>query len=321
MELKERGEVNLFVFDALDRTARDWDTMDLILRGLFRVSLSLRSSSTIFTKVFLREDQLNRATTAFTDASKLTATMVRLEWPTNDLHSLLWKRLVNAPGGFGDEFRELFHGVAEPLSMSEQGIFSLPMSFQRNVEQQRNLFERLAGSRMGTGAKRGVPFTWMVGHLSDAAQRTSPRSFLTAVRSAAVNTNEQYPEHPLALHYESIKRGVQLASQVRVAELAEDYPWAEPVLESLRGLSVPCTLETLIQCWKNSFPAGPSRALSADFDALPPQHGASWDGIVEDLERLGMLEKLQDGRYNMPDLYRVGFGLKRYGGVKPMRRR
>jgi hypothetical protein len=27
---------------------------------------------------------------------------------------------------------------------------------------------------------------------------------------------------------------------------------------------------------------------------------------------------MKDGRINMPDLYRVGFGLGRRGGVKPM---
>lgn len=36
-----------------------------------------------------------------------------------------------------------------------------------------------------------------------------------------------------------------------------------------------------------------------------------------DLERLGIFEKMKDSRINMPDLYRVGFGLGRRGGVKP----
>jgi hypothetical protein len=33
--------------------------------------------------------------------------------------------------------------------------------------------------------------------------------------------------------------------------------------------------------------------------------------------RLGVLELKKDGRIDMPDLYRVGFGLGRHGGVKP----
>jgi hypothetical protein len=39
--------------------------------------------------------------------------------------------------------------------------------------------------------------------------------------------------------------------------------------------------------------------------------------VREDLQRLGLLETKKDGRIDMPDLYRVGFGLGRKGGVKP----
>jgi hypothetical protein len=40
--------------------------------------------------------------------------------------------------------------------------------------------------------------------------------------------------------------------------------------------------------------------------------------VLNDLVEVGVLEVRSDGRYNIPDVYRVGFGLKRRGGVKPV---
>ena len=51
---------------------------------------------------------------------------------------------------------------------------------------------------------------------------------------------------------------------------------------------------------------------------LPPRRidlGA--DGVREALEFLGIFFRMRDGRVNIPDVYRVGYGLGREGGVKP----
>ena len=42
-------------------------------------------------------------------------------------------------------------------------------------------------------------------------------------------------------------------------------------------------------------------------------------GLIQDLTDLGILQPLPDGRLQMPDVYRVAFGLGRKGGVKPLR--
>jgi hypothetical protein len=160
-----------------------------------------------------------------------------------------------------------------------------------------------------------VPYVWSVGHLFDGKGRTSPRSFLAAIRQAAEDSLERYPDHPVALHYESIKRGIQKASEIRVNEMAEDYPWVRIFMTPLSGLTVPIDFMTILERWVESFPSGPNEA---SIDHLPPQHAErSWDGIKEDLIRLGVFDLKKDGRIDMPDLYRVGFGLGRRGGVKP----
>ncbi|WP_172812309.1 hypothetical protein [Chloroflexus islandicus] len=46
-----------------------------------------------------------------------------------------------------------------------------------------------------------------------------------------------------------------------------------------------------------------------------------WSGIKNHLLHLGIFELTSDNRINMPDIYRIGFGLGRRGGVKPINTR
>ncbi|HRE88278.1 MAG TPA: hypothetical protein PK095_03975 [Myxococcota bacterium] len=315
--LEKEGFGRLYVFDALDRTARDWASMDLILKGLLRLVLRLRSFGRLRAKVFLRDDQLTRAVSAFPDASKLTATMVELHWQAHDLHALLWQYLINGPGAEGEWLRGLYEETTGlPVRRGFERYVVGP-NVQRDSRPQRALFEALAGKSMGRDHRRGVPYVWIVSHLSDALRRASPRSFLAAIREAAEDSLDRYPDYELPLHYESIKRGVQSASRIRVQEIAEDFPWVRTALEALGGLSVPCVFEQIESRWTESFPNGLPQDAEATGAFLPPPHGSSWKGVAGDLERLGIFETMSDGRVNMPDLYRVGFGLGRRGGVRP----
>ena len=168
---------------------------------------------------------------------------------------------------------------------------------------------------MGRDKRRGVPYSWSVGHLADGRGQTSPRSFLAAIHQAADDTSQRHPLHGYALHFESIKRGIQKASDIRVQEIEEDYPWVRDILDALRGMNVPIEWDQVLSKWQEKFPNG---AQGISTERLPAQHmDRGWDGVRDDLQRLGLLETKRDGRIDMPDLYRVGFGLGRRGGVKP----
>ncbi len=52
---------------------------------------------------------------------------------------------------------------------------------------------------------------------------------------------------------------------------------------------------------------------------LPPRFGDGLPGLLRDLEQLGVLQQRSDNRINVPDLYRVKFGMGRRGGVPPAR--
>lgn len=315
LSIKKR--FGLIVFDALDRTSNDWGKMDGIVRDLLRVVLWLKSYPRLNAKVFLREDQSDRTITDFPDASKLLATKAELTWASHDLHGLLWQTLCNADGDDGSYLRGLYKSVIGAEPRYENSVWLVAEDVKRESEKQRDLFEVLAGPWMGRDRRRGVPYIWSVSHLADGRGRTSPRSFLAAIRQAAEDSVEKYPNYEQPLHYESIKRGVQKASEIRVAEMTEDYPWVPRIMDPLRGLTVPCAFEVVQERWSSHFPNG----LSGLSDQrLPPQHAErGWSGVRSDLERLGIFETMKDGRVNLPDLYRVGFGLGRRGGVKPVK--
>ena len=305
---RSRDWQGLVLFDALDRTSTDWRRMDDIVRGLLRTALWLKAFPGLYAKVFLREDQAERTVFNFPDASKLTATRAELSWARHDLHGLLWQRLINAPDAHGECMRT----VCSSRQLDE--VWHVAPEMKSESEVQKRVFETLAGSWMGRDRRRGVPYTWSVGHLADGRGQTSPRSFLAAIRQAAEDSSERYPQHDYALHFESIKRGIQKASEIRVQEMAEDYPWVPDVLSTLSGMNVPIEFDAVKEKWEEKFHS----AQGISSARLPAQHvDRGWDGVREDLQRLGLLETKKDGRIDMPDLYRVGFGLGRKGGVKP----
>lgn len=315
--LKARSNKGLIIFDALDRSSDNWQTMDSLVRGLLRSLLWLKSFSGLYGKVFLREDQAERTVFDFPDASKLKATQAELTWAKHDLHGLLWQRLINAPDNHGEVLRELLIQLASHPKC-EESIWMLPEDMKRETSVQRKAFELLAGPWMGKDRRRGVPYIWTVSHLADCRGLASPRSFLAAMEQAVEDSAERYSEHNYALHYESIKRGIQEASKIRVDEVAEDYPWVKSVLEALEGLNVPIEFSEIKARWQEKFVGGVGSIDNKQ--QLPAQHEKqSWEGIQEDLQRLGMLETKKDNRVDMPDLYRVGFKLGRKGGVRPVK--
>lgn len=317
-QLANVNKFGLIIFDALDRTSHDWDTMNHIVRDLLQVALWLRDFPRLRAKVFLRPDQMDRTVTSFVDASKILATRADLTWERHDLHAMMWQRLINAAAQHGECLRAVVISVLPPSDAlrSDGSVWFLPSALTSEAPYQRRLFEALAGDKMGKDARRGVPYVWSVSHLADGHGWTSPRSFLAAILGAAEDSAQRYGDYPLALHYESLKRGIQKASQIRVGQVAEDDPWVPEAMHPLRGMNVPCDYEAIKSAWEAEFPQGPNSIPS---DHLPPQHVASWDGVRKDLERLGIFVIRKDGRIDMPDLYRVGFSLGRKGGVAPRR--
>jgi hypothetical protein len=155
-----------------------------------------------------------------------------------------------------------------------------------------------------------------VNHLADGRGQTSPRSFLEAIKKAAEDS-QRYSDYPLALHFESLKRGVQVASEIRINELAEDHPWLKELMTPLAGLSVPCSEEAIYERWVEEIISNPDQVFGISKSLPNSFRNQGSVGVLRYLEQLGLITFMRDGRINMPDLYRVGFRLGRKGGVKP----
>ncbi len=321
-KLADEGRHCIVICDALDRSADDWRTMYRIIRGLLQTALDMRTYRRLRVKMFLRTDQFNPAAIGdFPDASKLLSSAVKLSWPRKELYGLLWQLLCNAPRQ-SERMRELIGGgQSELLTADDDGTWQVPPALVFDEAHQREAFHAIAGEWMGRDRRRGFPYTWIPNHLGDAEGNVSPRSFIAALRAAAEDSGQQYPRHECALHYESIKRGVQQASRIRVAELREDYPWVDRLLQDLQGATVPCPFEDIEWRWKQNKTL---TRLDEDIEQqevkLPPRRFAEGaEGVRADLESLNVFQRLHDARVNIPDVFRVGYGLGRRGGVRPVR--
>ena len=315
------GSTLLVLFDALDRLADDWQHIRPLAKGLLQVALEVRSTKNIRCKVYVRPDMLrDEEITSFPDFSKLEAGKAILTWRRADLYALLFQCLGNASKG-GAQFQDLARPLVKARKSVINSSWKVPLELRTNEDLQETLFEKLAGKAMGASTKRGKPYTWLVNHLQDSMDQVSPRSFFAALKAAATETPE---DDALPLNYRGIQVGVQQASQIRVKEINEDYPWVRWVMEPLRGnLTVPCGVRDIEKIWKEESTLSLlEKRLSSLGNAvkLPPQNidfGTS--GILSDLESLGMLERIDGKRVQMPDVYRVAFGFGRRGGVKPLR--
>lgn len=321
-EFDRKGIYSLILFDALDRCADDWRNMYRAIRGLLQTALEMRSYKRLRVKVFLRSDQVNETEIAdFPDASKILASAVELSWPRSELYGLLWHNLAN--GKNGEIFRAFLRDDDSALKNldSQPRLFDVPRRSIFSEEFQREKFHVISGPWMGKDRRRGLPYTWVPNHLADTEGRVSPRSFLAALRTAAEETASNRSEHKYALHYDSIKRGVQEASKIRVSELREDYPWVDRAMRPLEGMVVPCVFREIEDRWQSN---GVLERLAKEMEKkavkLPPRRiEQGTEGVREDLEFLGVFMRMRDERVNIPDVFRVGYGLGRRGGVRPVR--
>jgi hypothetical protein len=322
-EIAASGRNLVVLFDALDRLATDWDSIRLYLRALLMICLECRSRRSIRVKVFLRPDmEEDEAIWDFVDSSKLRASVVELVWRPTDLFGLVLLNLANNPDS-GEEFRNDVSRVVGVQWIEQSGAFLLPRTLATGEHPTRSIVEAFSGPWMGTSAKRGYVYTWIPTHLADAKTRLSPRSFLLAYRAAAEWTEEHEPDHENALHFRGIQQGVAEASEIRVGEISEDYPWVKPLLEAARGLTVPCNAVDITNQWpKNLLDEirnKPNAKLPPRrFNTDPVRRGKS-EALIEDLVELAVLYRTDDNRLNIPDIFRVGFGIKRMGGVRPPR--
>ena len=308
----------LLLFDALDRLHSQRRYADMLAGGVLRLALHLRqSTSRLRAKVFIRYDMLESSHKEFADASKLTTNAVDLLWTDTSLYSLL------------------FHLVSR--NDSEVGrLFSSEIGWSPgrvgNVDELKDALHLIAPVYMGSNHRKGYTYKWIPNHLADGRSQVSPRSFLSALTHANEKTSEKFSDYEKALHFDAIREGVQHASQIRVDEVGEDTPWVSDALRPLDGTQVPIERDVVYAAWDE---AGLKSILREDAyapeltgdggggvgefsDPMGPL-STDYDTLVDELMRLGILTMREDGRLDLPDVYRIAFRIGRKGGV-PVKR-
>jgi hypothetical protein len=86
-------------------------------------------------------------------------------------------------------------------------------------------------------------------------------------------------------------------------------------MKPLSGLTVPCHFGEIARRWKDGDILDRlQRDIASAAVKRPPVHLTEGpEGVGRDLETLGILERMRDDRVNMPDVYRIGYGLGRKG--------
>lgn len=315
LQQEKTGVFVLVLFDELDRTADDPKVRLELLRGLLQLLLDLRATRFLRAKLFVRPDMI--ATTevrTFPDASKVVGSPARLDWEITDLFALAWHRLANSLG-HGAIFRDFAEqSVGAAFEAGDDG-YRLEESLRVDATVQRNLFHGLTGPAMGKNVKRGVPYTWLPNHLADARGIVTVRSFLIALAEAA--QSDAHLEHPFALHWDALKDGVRKASVRRRLEVEEDLPWAEVALGDLKDLAIPSPRETIFERWTERDTVEVVRTKER---APALESGKEKACLYKALADAGVFGERSDGRLNVPDVYRVAYGLPLRGGVSTRRR-
>lgn len=323
--LVQRGRRLVLLFDALDQLAGSWPEIQRLTEGLLKLALALQSYRAIRIKIFMRLDQFESPELfRFPDASKIQTGHVRLSWPSVELYGLLFFELLRR---VGDPFLELCASLGINVAWKHD-LLDVPFDLLEAPQDQAKVFHAIAGPFMGKNEKRGFPYTWLPVHLADAHGEVAPRTFLHALRGAALHVPAPGDR---AIDYLGIQDGVRNASEQRLRELEEDYPWVSKALEPLRGLQVPSEPEAILGRWREGRTLKTLREirerhgsvkapLGIDLEA-PPDVGRSLEVLLDNLRAIGVMELRTTGKIDIPDIFRVKAGILRKGGVTPQQRR
>ncbi len=316
-ELFQKNRSVLVVFDALDSLAEQQDRLQRMLDALLQVAWSMRSYRAIRVKLFLRDDQILWIKSRFAELPKLIAGATRLTWRGTDLYGMLYERLSSQEEG-RKALNELLQEANLPVlkTTSPGPRKGWLLSYDRTA--QAKLFTLLAGPFMGKNHKRGKTYDWPLNHLSDGHNEVTPRSFLALMINAAKSNS---PPEPMVLSAEGIRHGLREASKIRVEQLALEFPWIRRVLAPLARLQVPCESWQILERWEETQTYIAVIRLDKQKSFMLPFSSSDDEERGEELlirlKEIGVLTERSDGRYDMPDLFRVAARLLKKGGVAP----
>lgn len=324
--LTRDGQVVLVVMDALDRMAAQLAQSVDCLRGLLQLLLDARQLKGLRFKVFLREDMTNMSSVlSFPDASKLMNVAVHLKWSREDIYALHWHKLAQ----HSPTLRSLIERDFGPAESRPSGYWHpLFTRLSPDATHLTNLLGLLAPPYMGKTVNKGHVYSWWYKHLADGKDRVSPRTFAASLREALSASQRSAASHVLMPL--GIQQGVLAASEARVKELGEDYFWVSTALAAFNDRLTPASVQEIYGVWNGVGVEGfPTPRLIRE-QCLQRNIFMPWDEsdrlkspsqkLRDTLVDLGILIlRDEDTRLDMPDIYRLGYRIRKRGGVSPRR--
>jgi hypothetical protein len=320
-ELRTTGKKLLIVYDALDTISTTWSGRRLLTEALLEVVWALRGYPEFAPKLFVRPDQIDDSSLRFVELPKLRAGAIRLSWNGADLYGLFFSRIGLAQNS------EARSAVAELLAEvkiappTREEVLKGSWFPSWNEGAQRQLMDLMAGPYMGSGTygyKKGRTYDWPLSHLADAHDEVTPRSFLGLLIGAAKVA--RMDDEPV-ITPEGIRHGLRAASQTRVEQLHQEFPWIKGVLAPLSGLLMPQAPEAVLRVWKAAKTVQALRQDAAKVGYLfpvPENSRNEEEGLLAVLQQIGVMFVRKDERVDMPDLYRVAARLLKKGGTAPL---
>lgn len=295
-------------YDHLDKVgATDRTSRERLVNALLALWLTLSNRyRALRAKMFIREDLFEQGLRSSPDASKLKARSVSLAWSSEQLYRALIRHMANHSVWLCEWLFDCAHvpmtdhallGWLPPAAMPEEADLD-PATYT-----QRDFAKALAGETMGEGVKKGYVHRWITNHIQDAHTAVLPRSMLRLLANAAEQAVQRGPRGVLNRLFrpEELQSGLEQTSRDRVSELAEEYPVVQR-LEHLTGLVVMASRDEVEQRLAVERPS-------------PDGFGDNGEAVLDELLRLGVMKLREDGRIDVPDLYRFAYGIKRKGGV------
>jgi hypothetical protein len=90
-------------------------------------------------------------------------------------------------------------------------------------------------------------------------------------------------------------------------------------MRPLAGLQVPIDHETIVERWEETSVTATLQASNDIGDEqrvrTGPRNPGDYDELISELIEVGIITRRSTGRLDLPDVYRIAFGLGRRGGV------
>lgn len=312
---RARGTVLVVVFDAIDTVAITWPRRRLLTQALLEVVWAMRAWPHLRPKLFIRRDQLDDDAMHFVELPKLRAGAINLEWRPQDLYGMVFTRMYM--GAAAQSFHDLLgaRGRVEDVRVKLRDS-RWPLRWDDAV--QREGMTRLAGLYMASGPngkKKGTTYDWPLKHLADAHGEITPRAFLTVLVAAAGSGHQ--PD--LVLPPAGIRLdGLREASKVRVDQLHAEYLWIKSALAPLAGILLPAFSTAIYSAWRAS---GTVDVIARDAQKrgflTPFGEQADEAALADAMCRIGVMQRREPSKLDMPDLFRVAAKLLKKGATAP----